>query len=151
MNPGPTEAPRVPRVYVGAYALCLDASARLLLCRIRAPYPDAGRWTLPGGGLEWGEDPARGVLRELQEETGLAGTLGEVAAVFSRTYPPGPAQSSPVHHLGILYRIGGLRGTLRDETEGSTDRCAWLERGALSALPLVPLAAFALPYAWPGA
>ncbi len=31
-----------------------------------------GRWQLPGGGLHAGEDPVTGVLREVQEETGLS-------------------------------------------------------------------------------
>lgn len=37
----------------------------MLLCRIAPGEADSGRWTLPGGGLEFGEDPADGVLREL--------------------------------------------------------------------------------------
>ncbi len=32
---------------------------------------DDGKWSLPGGGLHRGEDPLRGVLRELKEETGV--------------------------------------------------------------------------------
>ena len=31
----------------------------------------AGDWSLPGGGLRRGEDPAEGAVRELMEETGI--------------------------------------------------------------------------------
>ena len=37
----------------------------------RAVEPDLGRWDLPGGFLEEGEEPLTGLRRELREETGL--------------------------------------------------------------------------------
>ena len=41
-------------------------------------------WTLPGGGVESGETPAQAVLREVAEETRLAGTVGPV--LYERAY-----------------------------------------------------------------
>lgn len=32
---------------------------------------DNGKWELPGGGLDWGERPAEGIIREVYEEMGL--------------------------------------------------------------------------------
>jgi 8-oxo-dGTP diphosphatase len=32
---------------------------------------DNGTWEVPGGGLDWGEDPVTCVKREISEETGL--------------------------------------------------------------------------------
>ena len=42
----------------------------IVLVRRRYP-PDAGQWTLPGGGIEAGESVAEAARREVLEETGL--------------------------------------------------------------------------------
>ena len=60
---------------VAAYALVRDAEQRVLLVRIAPGYPAAGQWTLPGGGVNFAEDPAATVVRELAEETGLDGRV----------------------------------------------------------------------------
>jgi 8-oxo-dGTP diphosphatase len=52
-----------------AGALCVE-NGRVLLAR-RAAEPFEGRWDIPGGFLEEGEDPVAGLRRELKEETGL--------------------------------------------------------------------------------
>lgn len=72
---------------VAAYALATDEAGRVLLARVAPGYPSAGQWTLPGGGLTFGEDPAAGALRELTEETGLTGEIESIAFIDSRTWP----------------------------------------------------------------
>jgi ADP-ribose pyrophosphatase YjhB (NUDIX family) len=136
---------------VGAYALCIDERDRLLLARVSSDVSSAGRWTLPGGGLEWGERPEDGVLRELEEETGLtARAIDGVVGVYSgahRRSAQRPKHS--VHAIGIVYRLAGLDGELRPEPDGSTDTCGWFTREEAGALPLTPLGEFALSLAWP--
>jgi 8-oxo-dGTP diphosphatase len=46
------------RLRVSAYALLVQ-DQKILLCRISEQVPmAAGRWTLPGGGIDFGEHPA---------------------------------------------------------------------------------------------
>lgn len=128
---------------LAAYAWCEDGD-RVLLCRIAPGEPDSGRWTLPGGGLDFGEDPPVGVLRELGEETGLAGRIDGLAAVLSRVYEPHQTASGRrVHLVGFLYRVTPTGGELRDEPDGSTDRAAWIPFGELDTLPSVDLLGWA--------
>ncbi|TWH66518.1 NUDIX domain-containing protein [Micromonospora olivasterospora] len=48
----------------------------MLLTKIAEGYPGAGLWHLPGGGTDHGEQPAAGLLRELVEEGGQLGRVG---------------------------------------------------------------------------
>jgi ADP-ribose pyrophosphatase YjhB (NUDIX family) len=134
------------RTRISACALCLDEAGRMLLCRISPGQGDAGWWTLPGGGLEFGEDPLDGCLRELEEETGLLGTVLDLAGVDSQCYVlDREGGQVEMHALRILYRVAITGGTLRDELDGSTDRCAWVGPAEIAELPLVDLVEAALP------
>lgn len=134
--------PQVSRV--AAYSLCTDRDT-ILLTRI-APGATAnsdGMWTLPGGGLEFGEDPRDAALRELGEETGLTGEvidLAEVDSWTSRFANPVDGELTDFHGIRILYRVRVTGGTLRDEIGGSSDACRWVPRSELSSMPLVELA-----------
>lgn len=46
--------------------------------------PLAGRWSIPGGGVELGETLEASVAREMLEETGLEVEVGPVIEVFDR-------------------------------------------------------------------
>jgi ADP-ribose pyrophosphatase YjhB (NUDIX family) len=149
---GPTPARQVTRV--AAYALCVDADDRILLCRIAPGYwSDNGSWTLPGGGLEFGESPADGVLRELTEETGLTGTVESLAEIqdwSGRWTHPVDGVDEAFHAIQLIYHAEITGGELRDELEGSTDAARWFTRAEAEALPLVDLARTGIRLAFGG-
>ena len=127
------------RTRVAAYALCRDDAGRVLLCHI-APSVGAGDiWTLPGGGLDFGESPAAAVLRELEEETGYLGEVERLLDVGDRMFShvDGAAR---MHAIRIVYAVRITGGELRDEPDGSTDTCRWLSLEEASGLHLGELA-----------
>lgn len=79
------------RPIVGVGGVVID-SGRALLIR-RASEPLRGEWSIPGGMLELGETLEEGVVRELQEETGLHVRIIELIEVFDRIVYP--QMSSP--------------------------------------------------------
>ena len=128
---------------VAAYALCAE-DGRILLCRIaEGSWSGVGHWTLPGGGLDFGESPRDGALRELTEETGLVGEIIGLADVLSwsgRWRHPHDGVDEAYHGLQVVYRVRIVGGELRDEVDGSTDLARWFSREEAGALPLVELA-----------
>ena len=131
-----------------AYAVCVDEADRLLLCRIAPGYTVGfdGWWTLPGGGLDHGEHPRAGALRELTEETGLTGEVGELLEVDSwhSVFTDRDGEEIDWHGIRVLYRCRIIGGELRDEPDGSTDTCAWFARSELPSDRLVDIAELAV-------
>lgn len=128
---------------VAAYALCTDAGA-ILLTRIApgATIADDGKWTLPGGGLDFGEDPRDAGLRELEEETGFEGEIQELLGIDSIFLPSSYGADGVLHDyhgLRILYRVRIVGGELRDEFDGTTDAARWVPVTELGSLPRVSL------------
>src|SRR4051812_34935283 len=76
-----------PKVAVGVAVFRDDC---LLLVR-RTMEPGRGRWALPGGYLDIGEDPRGAAAREAEEEAGVLVTVGDVIDVFANPADEGGA------------------------------------------------------------
>lgn len=123
-------------IRVAAYGLVVREK-RILLCRISPRVAEwAGFWTLPGGGIDFGEDPAEAMVREVREETGLHVRPAGVAGIDSLVVTNG---SATTHSLRIIYFVEIIGGALSNELDGSTDLCAWHRLDVVRSLPIVGL------------
>lgn len=128
---------------VAAYAV-VERRGKLLLTHWRRGHLHG--WTLPGGGLESGEDPRDAVVREVLEETGLEAKVGKLLGVDSRVMvrEEVPEGSDPeLHTIRIVYRGTVKDGPLRNEIGGSSDEARWVpirEIRSLRTLSLVQTA-----------
>ncbi|MFB0534266.1 MAG: NUDIX domain-containing protein [Anaerolineae bacterium] len=71
---------------------------RVLLVR-RAIEPFYGYWDIPGGFLEADEHPAAGVVREMEEETGLRIRLTALLGIYVDTYGAEDEYTLNIHYL----------------------------------------------------
>lgn len=114
-----------------AYGVVTDPAGRVLLTRIADGYPGAGRWHLPGGGTDHGEQPADALRRELVEETGQ---LGRVTGLLEASHRHDPAALGPEgfpidwHVVRVLYRVqvdAPSEPVVTEAAGGSTWQAAW--------------------------
>jgi ADP-ribose pyrophosphatase YjhB (NUDIX family) len=130
----------------GAYGVVTDPAGRVLLSLIADGYPGGGNWHLPGGGTDFGEQPAEGLLREIFEETAQVGRVTGLIRVGSRHNPAamGP-EGEPLNWYTVraIFTVTVDAPTEARVTEaagGSTAAAGWFTPAELSALPLSDLA-----------
>ncbi len=131
-EPEPEPAERIQRI--AAYGIARDGDLVLLSRLSRSAHQ--GRWTLPGGGLDFGERPVDAVVREVHEETGLSVRVEELLDADAEVYRDSAREA---HAVRFVYRVTVLGGTLGVvEVDGSTDDARWWP---MSELPeLTPMA-----------
>lgn len=95
---------RNPGVGVAGVAIVDD---RILLVRRGPTSTKAGRWCIPCGFLDYGEDVRAGAAREVREETGLDVEIGDVMWVASNFHDPAKLT------VGIWFEASVTGGDLR--------------------------------------
>ena len=64
---------------------------KLLICQRTRHQVMPLKWEFPGGKIEEGEQPRDALRRELDEELGIAATVGDEVTRFTHQYPNGNA------------------------------------------------------------
>jgi 8-oxo-dGTP diphosphatase len=120
---------------IAAYALLVDARERVLLTL----WNEAAEplWTLPGGGVDFGETVAEAAVREVREETGYEIALGPVLGIDSFTVVED--RERPFKSVRVVFAAHVVGGELEHEVGGSTDEARWIPLVDVPALPRVPL------------
>lgn len=141
------------RQRIAAYAL-LTRGDRVLLTRMSSRTRIEGRWTLPGGGIDHGEDPRDALRREVYEETGLHVEPGRVIDVHATHFIGARADGRVEDYHGIhLIFEAEIAEESRDvephvvEEDSSTDHAEWLSIAAAERLDLLSAARHALSMA----
>ena len=69
---------------------------KLLVCENKK----GGHYFLPGGHIEFGESAKNALVREIKEELGVEGELGEMAGIFENAYQLGDILC---HEINLIF------------------------------------------------
>jgi 8-oxo-dGTP pyrophosphatase MutT (NUDIX family) len=138
------------RQRVAAYAL-LTRDGEVLLTQMSSRTRIEGRWTLPGGGIDHGEDPRDALRREVYEETGLRVEPGRVVDVHHTHFVGARADGTveDYHGIHLIFEVE-VAPASRDvephvvEEDGSTARAAWVPMEQAVGLDLLSAARHAI-------
>jgi 8-oxo-dGTP diphosphatase len=146
-GPELSDAVPVPRQRLAAYAMVV-ADGRILLTQLSRRTGWPGGWTLPGGGVDHGEDPKDTVVRETYEETGQH--LSEPVLVdvesdhFQGVSPRGVLED--FHAVRLLFQatVAEPAEPIVHDVGGTTSDARWVSLDEAEDLDLVALARNAL-------
>ncbi len=141
-GPGLTDAERLgvdPHQRVAAYAVVV-ADDRLLLTQLAGYTGAEGRWNLPGGGLDPGESPTDGVVREVAEETGqVVDDVRLVDVMTQHWVGRSPRGLEDYHAVRLLHTARCRRPTrpVVHDVGGSTSDARWVPLDDLGSVNVV--------------
>ena len=118
-----------PLLLVAAAAL-VDVDGRVLICQRPPGKAMAGLWEFPGGKLEAAETPEACLIRELEEELGIAVTLPCLAPLVFASHA-----YETFHLLMPLYLVRRWEGRVENRHHAAL---AWVKPSKLTDYPMPP-------------
>jgi len=115
----------------GVYGVVLNEGKLLVVRQKRGPY--AGKFDLPGGGIEFGESAEQTLRREFVEEVAMEFDSMQLIDNLTATIDvPGTPSNEPYvfHQIGMIYRVNGCR-LIKDEQQGDLQHI-WIDLRSLS-------------------
>ncbi len=111
-----------------ARALITDGE-KILLCQSKK----GGYYYLPGGHVEFGESLRASLTREIGEELGVSGTVGEMIGIFENIYEE---EGRVRHETNIIF----LATLEKSDVESKEDHISfdWIDKTELSNANLLP-------------
>ncbi|HYA48913.1 MAG TPA: (deoxy)nucleoside triphosphate pyrophosphohydrolase [Burkholderiales bacterium] len=102
-------------------AAVIERDGKVLVARRRQGIRFGGLWEFPGGKLERGEEPEKGLERELAEEFGIRTRVGELLCAV-------PFRSPTLSIELLAFRVEHVSGDYRPADH---DEVCWLEPGEM--------------------
>lgn len=124
-----------------AYGVLIHDS-QVLLVQSSNPRYNPPMWWLPGGGIDFGERPTEALIREFDEETGIA--VHKPVLVHADADVRARPNGEKVHTIRIIYSCEYVGGEIRHETDGTTAMAQWFNREEAMNLNLAEYAREAL-------
>ncbi|GAB3538922.1 NUDIX hydrolase [Pontibacter brevis] len=130
----PKTAPYAEKLRVRVCGICIHNN-KLLLVRHGSTVGNENFWAPPGGGLQYGETMQAGLVREIQEETGLEVQVERFLFVNEFLQPP-------LHAVEFFFEVNVKGGSLvtgadpeATAEEQLIEQVQWLALKELQAIP----------------
>ncbi|OAB45315.1 NUDIX hydrolase [Paenibacillus glacialis] len=127
--------------HLGVYGILIHNNTILLIKKSRGPHK--GKWDLPGGSIEFGEEPYETLKREFYEETGINELEGKMRTAISYTlvYPFKENELEELHHIGIIYdvKLTSSQYVLKTDGDGEDSLGAsWIDINEIDNIETTP-------------
>ncbi|OAB36718.1 NUDIX hydrolase [Paenibacillus macquariensis subsp. defensor] len=127
--------------HLGVYGILIHDDQILLIKKSRGPHK--GKWDLPGGTIEFGEEPYETLMREFYEETGIVELDGKMRTAISYTlvYPFKENELEELHHIGIIYDVKLTSSQYIIKTDGDGEDslgASWIHMDEIDTIETTP-------------